>query len=117
MPDFKKLKVTMAARGMVKMVYAITASFPSAERFGLTSQMRRAAISIGSNIAEGAGRASDRDFARLLRIARGSVHELEFQILAATDLGLLRPDESETLRGNVSELSQMLRALANRLSS
>lgn len=117
MPDFKTLRVTSAARDTVKAVYAATATFPHAERFGLTSQMRRAAISIGSNIAEGAGRGSDREFARSVKIARGSAHELEFQVLAATDLGLLEPGDSQALLSSLAEVSRMLHALAAWLSS
>jgi four helix bundle protein len=117
MPDFKTLKVTAAARAAVSSVYSVTALFPTAERFGLTSQMRRAAVSIGSNIAEGAGRGTDREFDRFLRIARGSVHELEFQILVATDLRLLSPSDSARLPSCVSDVSRMLYALINRLRS
>ncbi len=115
MPDFKTLHVTAAARATIKAVYSVTSTFPPIERFGLTSQMRRAAISIGSNIAEGAGRGSDREFARFVRIARGSAHELEFQVLAATDLGLLTSSDSQSLLRSLAELSRMLYALATRL--
>ena len=76
MPDFKSLRVTPLIRDAVSDIYRITATFPDSERYGLASQMRRAAVSIGANLAEGTGRSSDCDFARFVQIARGSSHEL-----------------------------------------
>ena len=75
------------AMALVKQVYALTASFPSDEKFGLVAQMRRAAVSIPSNIAEGAARQSNREFSQFLVIARGSLSELDTQIRIAQDLG------------------------------
>lgn len=82
----KDLTVWQAAMGLAKVVYAVTADFPKAERYGLVSQMRCAAVSVPSNIAEGAGRGSAREFHQFLTIARGSLSELETQAL------LSRPD-------------------------
>ena len=82
-----KLEAWKASRERVKKVYLLTQVFPKEEMFGLTAQMRRAAVSIPSNIAEGAARTGEREFAQFLNIARGSLSELDTQLLIATDLG------------------------------
>jgi len=79
---------------LVRDVYALTRTFPKDEMFGLTAQMRRAAVSIPSNIAEGAARVGEREFAQFLNVARGSLSELETQLLIAADLGYLKSDAS-----------------------
>jgi len=84
-----KLEAWKISRGLVKDVYLLTQKFPKEEMFGLVSQMRRAAVSIPSNIAEGAARTGDREFAQFLNIARGSLSELETQLLIASDLGYI----------------------------
>ena len=90
---------------LVKEVYSHTASFPARERYGLTAQLRRAAVSIPSNIAEGAGRTGSREFARFVRNARGSLAELETQLLIARELEYLeRADELLQLLERVSQL-------------
>jgi len=76
---------------LVKQVYELTATFPADERFGLVAQMRRAAVSIPSNIAEGAARHSSREFAQFLIVARGSLSELDTQFRIAQDLGFSQP--------------------------
>lgn len=76
----------------VKSIYEITATFPSEERFGLAQQMRRAAVSVPSNIAEGAARAGPKEYAQFISIARGSLAELDTQLQIATLLGYLAPD-------------------------
>lgn len=116
MTDFKQLRATALARQLVVRTYQATAGFPSAERFGLTSQMRRAAVSIGANIAEGAGRNTDRELAHFLRLARGSAHELEFQVLAARDLDLLEEKDAADLQGQIDQLSRMLQRLIRYLA-
>ncbi len=85
----KQLDTWQQAMQLVKMVYGVTATFPREELFGLTSQMRRAAISIPSNIAEGAGRSGSKEFAHFLDIARGSLSELDTQLEIAVMLGYL----------------------------
>lgn len=82
----RKLKAWQIARTLVKDIYGMTRTFPSFEQYGLSAQMQRAAISIPSNIAEGAGRKSSREFRRFLLLARGSLAELETQLLLAGDL-------------------------------
>ncbi len=88
-----KLEAWKRAREPVLSVYRITQAFPKEEMFGLAAQLRRAAVSIPSNIAEGAARAGEREFAQFLNIARGSISELETQLLIATDLGYIKSDD------------------------
>lgn len=115
MSDFKALIVTSRIRELVVLVYRATGAFPAAERFGLVSQMRRAAISIGSNVAEGAGRGSNRELVRFISIARGSAHELEFHVLAASDLGFLDASQGTKLLDEITQISRMLHGLARKL--
>ena len=115
MQDFKNLVVWQKAHKATLEVYARTAVFPSEERFGLTSQLRRAAASIPANIAEGCGRDSDLDFRRFLRISTGSANEVEYFLLLARDLGLLMPDTHDELLVMVVEVRRMLIGLIRRL--
>ena len=89
-----RLDAWIVSRELVKRTYVLTQSFPKIELFGLTAQMRKAAISIPSNIAEGAARTGEREFAHFLSIARGSLSELETQLLIASDLAYIRADDS-----------------------
>jgi four helix bundle protein len=89
--------------------------FPKDEMYGLTSQLRRAAASIGANIAEGCGRRSDGEMKRFLQIARGSASELEYHFLLARDLQILDGDEFEDLEARVLEVQRMLASLVQRL--
>jgi four helix bundle protein len=88
-----KLEAWKISRGLVKDVYLLTQKFPREEMFGLVSQLRRAAVSIPSNIAEGAARTGDREFAQILNVARGSLSELETQLLIASDLGYINSND------------------------
>jgi four helix bundle protein len=115
MSDFKSLLVTRRVRALIVSVYQLTGTLPAAERYGLASQMQRAAISIGANIAEGSGRAGNRELVRFLHIARGSAHELEFHILAATDLGFLDVGKGTELIDEVGQISRMLQGLIRKL--
>jgi four helix bundle protein len=96
-------------------VYAATASFPNEERYGLTSQIRRASVSIPANIAEGCGRSGDTELARFLQIAMGSASELEYHLLLAHDLKLLPPADYKQLESQTLEVKRMLAPLINRL--
>ena len=87
MADFKRLAAWKSSHELVLNIYRQTAAFPRHEMFGLTSQMRRAAISVPANIAEGRGRDTDRDFARFITMSLGSVNELEYFLILAKDLG------------------------------
>jgi four helix bundle protein len=117
MRDFKKLQVWSKAHELALRVYAATTSFPRAEMFGLTSQMRRAAISIASSIAEGCGRWGDGDMARSLQFAARSASELEYQFLLARDLGYLDQEHFRDLRHRLDEIGRMLTSLRQRVES
>ena len=97
------------SRELVKRVYLLTQTFPRLELFGLTIQMRRAAVSIPSNIAEGAARSGRREFAQFLNIARGSLSELETQLLIASDLAYINADDSIFILAN--RLARLLTGL------
>ncbi|MEW6133747.1 MAG: four helix bundle protein [Pseudomonadota bacterium] len=98
---------------LVKLVYELTAAFPKEELYGLTSQLRRAAVSIPSNIAEGAARNGDREFHQFLAIARGSLAELETQMLLAEQLGYLAKGTLPT--GQMERLFKLISGLMNSL--
>ncbi len=114
MSDFKDLKVWQRAHQLVLDTYRATATFPAGERFGLTSQLRRSAVSIGANIAERGGRATHRDRLRFLHMAQGSAREVESHLLVARDLGLLAADTAATLLQQIAEIQRMLSALIPR---
>jgi four helix bundle protein len=109
--DFKELKVWEKAHEMALKIYQVTKAFPSDERFGLASQLRRAAASIGANIDEGCGRRSDGDLTCFLQIARGSASELEYHPLLSRDLRLLAPEHYQALQSRLVEVQRMLTAL------
>lgn len=117
MRDFHELKVWEKAHRLVVSVYQVTHGFPTAERFGLTLQVRRAAISVPSNIAEGCGRASERELARFLDIAAGSTSEVEYHLLLARDLGYVDEDTAHKLSRQVSEVKRMLSAFIQKLTA
>ena len=114
---YKQLTVWQKAMALVKDVYEITASFPKQEQFGLVSQLRRAAVSIPSNIAEGQGRMSSGEFIQFLGIARGSLHEVETQLIVACDLGFLKKADLERLGTSVQEVGRLLNGLIRSLKS
>ena len=97
-------------------VYDATAGFPKEEVYGLTSQMRRAAVSIPSNIAEGQGRRTDRDFCHFLSIAHGSVREVETQTLIAHRLADITEEKTSALLDSTSSVGRLINGLANSLS-
>jgi four helix bundle protein len=117
MEDFKDLKVWTKAHELTLAVYRRTRVFPKEEMYGLTSQLRRSAASIGANIAEGCGRRSDGEMKRFLQIARGSASELEYHFVLARDLQLLGDDEFKNLEGKVLEVQRMLASLVQRLQT
>jgi four helix bundle protein len=99
----------------VKQVYLITSTFPSEEKFGLVSQMRRAAVSIPSNIAEGAARNTPKEFDNFLHIAQGSTAELETQIIISQELHFLEPEQADRLLSELNEISKMIIGLQRSL--
>lgn len=117
MQDFRKLTVWQKAHALTLAIYAGTESFPAGERYGLTSQMRRAAASIPANIAEGCGRSSDPDFARFRHHAMGSASELEYFLLLAADLKHLEPALAKSLTTDTQEIKRMIAALISRLKA
>lgn len=112
---FEKLDVWRKAVDFADRVYADTSTFPSDERFGLTSQMRRASVSISSNIAEGSGRSSDKDFTHFLQIAYGSLMEVLSQAQIARHQSLLDAENRDQLYKLGEELARMLSGLRKSL--
>jgi four helix bundle protein len=117
MRDFRELQVWGKAHALTLALYTKTRSFPKDEMYGLTAQIRRAAASIGANIAEGCGRGSDRDFAKFLQIAFGSASELQYHVLLATDLELISRSDHQQLDQSTSEVKRMLTAFIHRLTA
>ena len=114
MNDFRNLQVWHKAHALALTVYRATSAFPSAERFGLVAQIRRAAVSVSASIAESCGRRTHRDEARLLQMAFGSACELEAELLLARDLGFLPVGEHTPLATDLVEVKRMLGTLAAR---
>lgn len=108
---YKDLKAWQVAMVLITEIYRNTANFPKEEMFGLKSQLRRAAVSIASNIAEGKGRFSDRELGQFLAQARGSLFEVETQVLIAMQLGFISKSDSERLTSQCSELGRILNGL------
>jgi len=111
MRDPKKLLVLQQSRTLAVSVYRLTANFPASERFGLTTQMRRSAISIGSNISEGCGRQGSREFLHSLYLARGEASELAYQAELSEDLGFSEPDEAKAVLDAIDHIQRMLNRL------
>lgn len=117
MSDFRELKVWQKGHELTVDIYRATAKFPKHEMYGLVSQMRRCAVSVGSNIAEGRGRRGDTEFARFVQIASGSLTELEYQLLLSRDLCYLAESEYEILNAKLAEVNRMLVSLQQKLRS
>jgi four helix bundle protein len=115
MRNYKDLKVWEKSHQLTIEVYKSTQTFPSDERFGLSSQMRRACASIPANLAEGCGRRSEGDMARFVQIAMGSGAELSYHLLLARDLGLLRNNAFQHLDSELGQIMRMLSAVAQKV--
>jgi four helix bundle protein len=115
--DFKNLKVWRKAHLLVLEVYKVTTHFPKNELYGITSQIRRACISISANIAEGCCRSSDADFGRFLQMGMGSASELEYLLLLAHDLGLLKTPDHSRLTSEVTDIKRMIASFIQKLKA
>lgn len=115
MRDFTRLVTWEKAHELVLAIYQATSAFPHDERFGITAQTRRSAASIPANIAEGAGRRTDADFARFVDIALGSANETEYHLILARDLGITDTETHNRLSLQLAEMRKMLTSLARRL--
>jgi len=117
MQDFHNLNVWKKSHLVTLKIYKITKSFPKSETFGIVSQLRRAIASIPTNIAEGTGRGSDKDFARFIQIALGSASESEYLLFLSLDLEYLNSTEYDELHKDIEEIKKMLTSLLKKLQS
>lgn len=116
MQDYRDVVVWQRSHKLVLEIYKLTESFPSSEKYGLVSQMRRSACSIPTNIAEGRSKNSDKDFVRYLDIASGSAGELDYQILLAKDLGMVSSNKYDQLYSELIEIRKMLNGFRKAIS-
>ncbi len=117
MKDFHELLVWQKAHKLTLQIYLATKSFPTDERYGLTSQMRRSSSSIAANIAEGCGRGSDADFGRFLQLAMGSASETEYHLELSKDLNYLDQKQASELTNQVQEIKRMLASFLKKLKA
>jgi four helix bundle protein len=115
--SFRKLNVWVLGMKLARSTYTLTQKFPKQETYGLISQMRSAAVSIPSNIAEGSQRVSDKEFSNFILIARGSLAELQTQLLLALDLQYGNTQEIENILKEYEQLSRMLHSLYSKLKA
>lgn len=108
MHNYKELRIWQEAMEVAQAVYQVTGTFPANEKFGLTSQINRAVISIPSNIAEGAGRSTNKEFSYFISVALGSAYELETQLLLASKVGLIELNKIDKILTALERLQKML---------
>ena len=113
---YRDLLVWQKGISVVKRIYELTSSFPHDEKFGLTSQMRRSAVSVPSNIAEGQARKSTREFIQFISNAEGSLAELDTQLVLSQELNLINAIDASKLATEIDELRRMLNSLRRRLA-
>jgi four helix bundle protein len=113
--SYRDLVVWQRGMALAELVYVVTRAYPRDEQFGLTSQTRRAAVSVPANIAEGHGRGTRASYASFLRVARGSLRELQTHLELAKRLDIARPEQVDALLTDADEIGRMLHALINRL--
>ncbi len=112
---FTDLKVWQRSHALVLQIYRLTTGFPDDERYGLVSQIRRAAVSIPANIAEGSKRRRNYDYARFLNIAEGSAAEVDYLLILSRDLGLVTAKAAEPIRAELDEIARMLNGLRGKV--
>lgn len=117
MHNFKELKVWQKAVDMAVKVYMVTKSYPNEEKFGLVSQMRRAGVSIPSNIAEGCAKTSPKLFANALEVSLGESFELETEVIISEREGILHPQTAKEIKSDLSEVQRMIMGLKSSLES
>ncbi|MBS2096746.1 four helix bundle protein [Carboxylicivirga linearis] len=115
--NFKELQIWQKSRMLVKDIYKLTSEFPQSEIYGLTSQMRRASVSIPSNIAEGSGRKTNKEFSRFLEIAYSSALELETQVYLSFDLEFIIESVLEEFLVKIDELQKMISSFDTKILS
>jgi four helix bundle protein len=115
MKDFKKLVVWQKAHELVLLVYRLTKKFPKEERFNLIDQMRRSATSIATNIAEGCGKYSQKDFVAYLQVSQGSSQEIEYLSILSKDLKYITVEEYDDLNSRINEVKAMLISLIQKV--
>ncbi len=114
--SYRDLDVWKLSLDLVKEVYKLTSKFPASENFGLTNQIRRAAVSIPSNIAEGQGRNSPKEFRQFLAVAQGSVAELETQLIISQKIDYISQEELHSFLNPLDRIRKMIKSLANRVN-
>jgi four helix bundle protein len=115
MQRFTDIKVWQRAHALALEIYRISANFPQEERFGVTSQLRRAITSVPTNIAEGSRRQGQQEYSRFLNVAQGSAAEAEYLLILSRDLGYLSPSESNRLIADLDEVARMLHGLRSKV--
>jgi four helix bundle protein len=115
--DFHKLDIWRRSRAHVKSIYILTSKFPDSEKYGLISQMRRASVSVPSNIEEGAGRRYVKEFKQFLQIAIASLCEMETQLYLANDLGLIEEKDIQPLLVKTTEIRRMIAGFSKSIKS
>jgi four helix bundle protein len=115
--SYRDLKVWQKAMDLTENCYRATQTFPKEERYGLIAQIRRSAVSVASNIAEGYGRDSDGSFIQFLRVSQGSLKELETQVIVSERIGALSAASAQRLLQSADEIGRMLRGLINSINN
>ncbi|MBK7429173.1 MAG: four helix bundle protein [Saprospiraceae bacterium] len=115
MRDFRNLEIWKKSVGFTIIIYRLTDPFPDKEKFGLTSQLRRASVSMASNIAEGASRNSETDFARYLEISMGSAFEIETQLIVSREIGYITFEEYNSALESLSVIQKQINQLISKI--
>jgi four helix bundle protein len=116
MKDFRDLHVWERTHWLTPSIYSATLKFPREELYSLTSQIRRGALLVGANIAEGCGKIGNNEFQRFLQIASGSASELDYELLLAKDLGYLSPSDYRTITDELKQIRKMLTSLLRKVN-